>query len=142
MRIEVSDNQRAVECAQEDVRRVVETVLREEGRDAELSIALVEDRQMRELNRRFLRREGTTDVLAFPYGSDEGTVSGEIVANAELAAREAAVRPHGPDDELMLYIVHGLLHLLGYDDHDAEQAGRMHERERELLAAAGRRVEV
>jgi len=141
MQMEVCDRQSAVGLPEEAIRHVVEIALAQEGRDAELSIALVDDDEIVRLNRRFLGRDGATDVLAFAYESDEQALSGEIVVNAEMAVRQAAGRPHSAADELLLYIVHGLLHLLGYDDHEAEDTRRMREREQEVLAASGRHVE-
>ncbi len=141
MQIEVANRHGALECDLEAIRALVRTVLKEEGKDAELSVALVGDEEMAGLNRRFLGREGVTDVLAFPYGGDERSLSGEIVVNVELAERECAGRPHGMEDEVMLYVVHGLLHLLGYDDRDAGSVARMRERKLAILKAAGRTVE-
>ncbi len=120
---------------------MLETALRMEGRDAELSVALVGDEEMTALNGRFLGRAEVTDVLAFPYSAEGEPLAGEVVVNAELAAREAAGRGHGAREELLLYLVHGLLHLLGYDDHSAPDRRRMRRREAEVLAAAGRKVE-
>jgi probable rRNA maturation factor len=96
---------------------------------------------MSELNRRFLRRRGVTDVLAFPYETEGEVLSGEIVVNAEQAVREAAERAHSATDELMLYLVHGLLHLLGYEDQTPAGARRMRRREKAILEAAGRAVD-
>lgn len=141
MEVEISDRQSALECRPESVRDVLRCALQKEGRDAELSVALVDDRRMTALNREFLGRDDVTDVLAFPYGSEGDVVRGEIVVNAELAVRQAADRPHSAQDELMLYLVHGLLHLLGYDDRGPDEARRMRRREGAILKAAGRAVE-
>jgi len=141
MRVEISSRQAVLRCPAPAIRAVLRKALQMEGTDAELSVALVGDAEMEALNRRFLGRKGVTDVLAFPYGTQGGLVSGEIVVNAELARREAAARSHTPLDELMLYLVHGLLHLLGYDDHKPAERREMHERERSILAAAGHVVE-
>ena len=103
-------------------------------------MALVGDAEMAVLNERFLGSDAVTDVLAFPYESEGKFINGEIVANAELAVRESAARPHGAADELMLYVVHGLLHLLGYDDDSPEATQRMRRREQDILRAAGRVV--
>jgi len=111
--------------------------LRMEARDAELSIAFVGDEEMTALNKRFRCRTGVTDVLAFPYGGSGGLVCGEIVVNAELAVREATARSHAAEDEVMLYLVHGLLHLLSYDDHAPVKRRKMREREHAILAATG-----
>jgi probable rRNA maturation factor len=141
MRVEVSNRQEALECPAAEIRRLVECTLTQEGRDAELSVAVVGEEEMAALNRRFLGRQGATDVLAFPYGGGEAALSGEVVVNAEMALREAAGRAHGPVDELMLYVAHGVLHLLGYDDHEPGRRRRMRERERQALEAVGRAAE-
>lgn len=141
MRVEVADRQQALPCPEAEIRRVLEVGLEQEEFDAELSIVLVDDAGIRELNRRFLGRRGVTDVLAFPYREGDDCVTGEILVNTEQALREARDRPHDATDELLLYVVHGLLHLLGYDDHDPQDARRMREREQEVLRAAGRQVE-
>ena len=141
MQVEINNRQKALEFAEGDVADLLCLALRMEGRDAELSVAIVGDREIADLNRRFLGRRRVTDVLAFPYSDEGGALAGEIIVNAELAAREAAGRAHSAQDELMLYLVHGLLHLLGYDDHTDEDRRRMRRREGEVLAAAGRSVE-
>ena len=140
-KIEIVSRQDAVKCPPQAVRDVVRVVLTEERRQAELSIAIIGDEEMTALNLRYLHRDRPTDVLAFPYGQEGGRVSGEVVVNADQAVREAATRSHSAEDELMLYVVHGVLHILGYDDGKAAEAKRMHRRERELLRAAGRIVE-
>jgi probable rRNA maturation factor len=84
------------------------------------TVAFVSDRAMRELNRRWRGKTGTTDVLSFPSGQDEfekaeGLSLGDVVISAEQAARQAA--EHGLDfeGEVAQLILHGLLHLCGYD---------------------------
>lgn len=141
MQVEINNQQEGLECPEGDVADLLRLALRMEGRDAELSVAIVGDREIAELNRRYLGRRRVTDVLSFAYSDEGEPLAGEIIVNAELAARQAAGRPHSAQDELMLYLVHGLLHLLGYDDHTEEDVGRMRRREHEVLAAAGRAVE-
>jgi probable rRNA maturation factor len=111
-------------------------VLEDHGRNAcTLSVALVDDGAMSELHERFLGVSGPTDVLTFDLEPESPhTVDGEIVICVDVARREAAKRGHDPRDELLLYAVHGCLHLLGYDDQTAEDAAVMHAREDELLA--------
>jgi probable rRNA maturation factor len=95
-----------------------------------LSIAFVTDRAIRKLNRRFLGHDFATDVLSFPLGGDPW---GELVISAEFAAREARSRGIPLEEELLRYVAHGILHLLGYDDHDPREKARMWRRqEREL----------
>jgi len=137
-RIELSNRQSKLPCDAASLQRILEDVLREAADAADLSVAVVDDAQMQQLNRRFLDREGTTDVIAFAYGECEGCIEGEIVVNAEEAVRRAEGLSHGPEDELLLYAVHGALHLVGYDDAQPAQRRRMHERALEVLAATGR----
>lgn len=141
MPTEISDRQDALKCPRAAIRRTVAAALRAEGKRAELSVALVGDREMAELNERYLHRTGPTDVLAFPYEARGNRVSGEVVVNAERAVAEAQGRAHSAEAELMLYVVHGLLHLLGYDDAEPARRRTMRQRQGELLAAAGYEVD-
>ncbi len=153
MRVEIANRQAALTCPSAEIRAVLRRALQSglapetEQRpkaarpDAELSVALVGDAEMAELHKRFLGRRRATDVLAFPYEKRGALVTGEIVVNAERAVREAAGRSHGGREELLLYVVHGMLHLLGYDDHTASDRRRMREREQAVLRAAGHEVE-
>jgi len=126
-------------------RRIAEAVrfvLRAEGvRSCWLEIAVFDDRQMRALNRRWLGRTGLTDVISFDLSDsldgDTSHLAGQISVCATVAARRARKAGIRPDAELMLYIVHGLLHLLGYDDLADRDAERMHRREDELLSLLG-----
>lgn len=113
-------------------------------RGAQLSLALVDDDQIAELNQTYLAHAGPTDVITFDLadeppedGAAERVVDGEIVVSLETAEREAAVRGNRPESEASLYAVHGLLHLLGYDDASEEDAAAMHALEDEVLTALG-----
>ena len=107
---------------------------------ATVSVGIVDDAEMGRLNQRFLGHDGPTDVLSFDLSDgqepDERRVF-DLLVNGELAAREAALRGHGAEAELALYITHGLLHNLGLDDATARQAGEMHDTEDEMLRALG-----
>jgi len=107
-------------------------------RDAELSILLVSDAEMRRLNRTWRDRDRTTDVLAFAQGEGEGGVPdgllGDVVISVDTARRQAAERGLTLAAEADRLLVHGLLHLLGYDHEVSErEARRMQRRERALL---------
>ncbi|MDR7521076.1 MAG: rRNA maturation RNase YbeY [Armatimonadota bacterium] len=102
--------------------------------DAELEVALVDDATMARLHRRFLGARGSTDVMTFPGDGGADRILGEVVISvgrARVQAREAgwAVRR-----EVTLLLVHGVLHLGGYDDHTPAQAARMRAAERRILA--------
>jgi probable rRNA maturation factor len=114
------------------LRRVAREVPCAEG--ATLALALVSERRMRELNREFRGHNGTTDVLSFPGGDepdpDGSTHVGDIVISVPTAARQAELRGHSLDRELMVLTLHGYLHLLGYD-HETDD-GEMLRLERRL----------
>jgi probable rRNA maturation factor len=103
-----------------------------------LSIAFVTNAAIRRINRRFLGHDYATDVLSFPLGVDPW---GELVISADYARAEARRRGIPVEEELLRYVVHGILHLLGYDDRDPRARKRMWARqERELRKEAGRRA--
>ena len=107
---------------------------------ATLSVAVVDDATMAALHERFLGVAGPTDVLTFELGHDDAdgrVTEGEVVVDADEAARQAAERGHRVEVELLLYALHGLLHLSGYDDLDPASHARMHAREDEVLEAIG-----
>ncbi len=104
-----------------------------------ISIALVSNMEILRLNKKFLNRSRTTDCLSFDLSDDSGTGPKvfELVVNAELAAREGKLRGHSKEAELALYITHGLLHNLGFDDSTPAKAKKMHETEDEILQQQG-----
>lgn len=107
---------------------------------AAVSIGIVDDAEISELNRKFLNHEGTTDCLSFDL-SDEAAAEEprvfDLIVNGEMAVREAARRGHSVEAELALYITHGLLHNLGFDDATAGKARKMHQTEDEILQDLG-----
>jgi len=145
-KIEITDLQDHVRLDKKMILQVVRRVIKEEGRSAKsLSIVLTDNRHIRDLNREYLGRNGVTDVISFPledldwpggHCSNSG-INGEIIASAELAVQQAQTTNTDPRAELMLYLVHGLLHLMGYDDRKPEQARQMHAREDALLEDLG-----
>ena len=105
----------------------------------EFSVALVSDRRMKELNTFFRGKESTTDVLSFPHEPDEFDEEtanlGDIVISAEQAARQADENGLTLENEIKQLILHGLLHLCGYD-HETDN-GEMNARELELRDKLG-----
>lgn len=105
---------------------------------AELSLAVVGDEEMAQLHEQYTGVAGTTDVLTFDLAEPNGSmIEGDIVLCLDEAQRQADYHGHPVRHELLLYAVHGLLHLLGEDDHDPEDFRRMHHREDQLLQALG-----
>jgi probable rRNA maturation factor len=104
------------------------------------SVVLTSDARMRELNRRYRNRDSSTDVLSFPTSrklmqKPRNGYWGDIVISVETAARQARREPHGLYRELSWLILHGVLHLLGYD-HETDR-GEMVHRERRLRQRLG-----
>ncbi len=144
--VEVSDvrESRLPPVDVDQVRRAAAAVLSAEGReDTHLSVAVVDDAHMADLHEQYSGIPGATDVLAFPLGDDTHDAGdsgpppllGEVVVSVDTAVREAKERGLSTERELLLYVMHGTLHLLGYDDHDPEERRRMHQRQEELLGA-------
>jgi probable rRNA maturation factor len=116
------------------LRGTVRRVLRGEGiADAEISVACVDDACIQRLNEHYLQHVGPTDVITFPLSAPGAALEGEIVLSVETAQRVARELGHGANDEVLLYLIHGLLHLCGYDDHSPAQRRRMRQRERNYL---------
>ena len=122
-----------------------------------VGIAMVNDGEIKRLNRQFLSRDVTTDCLSFDLSDEQNrvpihkvhkqqikSVSGtrarkifELVVNGEKAVKEAKIRGHSTEAELALYVTHCLLHNLGFDDATKAGAKKMHETEDEILQELG-----
>lgn len=139
MRIAIGNYQNRVRLRQAGLMRALAAALR--GREADVSVAVVTRQKIRALNRRHLHRDVETDVLAFDLASEsdkgKGRIVGEIVVSADRASTEAKRRGHAPEAELALYVVHGALHLMGMDDHRADNAAAMHRAALEILRRSG-----
>ncbi|HKW91992.1 MAG TPA: rRNA maturation RNase YbeY [Methylomirabilota bacterium] len=136
MPVAVSNLQRRSRVSVPRLRAIARRTLAALGRtDREVHVTVVDDRRIRALNTRYLGARRATDVLAFDLaGPGPARLWGEVIVSAETAARQARRLKVPLAVELDLLVVHGLLHLAGYDDHDARRARRMHERARQILA--------
>jgi len=122
------------------VRAVAEAVLAAEGlHRGHLDIAVVDGPTMRRLHAEFLDDDRVTDVLSFDLRETPrpGGVDGQIIVCGPVARQSARERGGRFTDELLLYVIHGCLHLAGYDDRTAAEAAAMHAREDELLSLLG-----
>ena len=139
--IEVVNRQRKVALDCERWRAFVARALKAApSGGAGVTVAFVSDRAMRELNRRWRGKGGTTDVLSFPAGQDaferaaEGATLGDVVVSVEQAARQAAEQGHSFENEVEQLILHGILHLCGYDhERDGGEMNRLELRLRRRL---------
>ena len=137
--VEISDTQGHMKVDRSTISALVRTVLSAEQREsATISIALVDNATIHAVNRTHLRHDWPTDVISFPLSDpDDAELAGELVVSAEMALSCALERNVEPLDELALYVVHGLLHLCGYDDKSEADVLLMRDREHELLADSG-----
>ncbi len=133
--VAIADQQTALRLPAARLREIVRTTLRAEGvARASISLALVDDPTIHALNRRHLAHDFPTDVLSFLFSSSgREPLEGEVVVSTETAVRQAARYGWSPQHEVTLYVVHGLLHLCGYDDQNPPARRRMRRREREIL---------
>jgi len=111
------------------------------GFDGEVSVLIVEDEEMAELNRQYRGKEGTTDVLSFPLHDgdfdDEYICLGDIIININATKRQAEEYGHSISRELAFLTVHSALHLLGYTHDDEAQESRMFAVQEEILVEMG-----
>lgn len=144
--IEISNEQDQLELSADWLREIVQqTLTQEQVQAASISIAVVDNATIWRLNKRHLQHDYPTDVLSFLLDSDPEQpcssglrgagrrLEGEVIVSAEMAMQMAAQYHWRGADELCLYLVHGLLHLCGYDDLSAAEQLIMRQRERDVL---------
>lgn len=127
------------------VEQIARKVLESEGADSDsaLSVVITDDETVQGLNRRFRDRDETTDVLSFGLDLDEGAdfttppgtrrQLGEVVISFPTARRQADEAGHDVIDELLHLLAHGILHILGYDHEQPDEAEAMRKKEESLL---------
>lgn len=120
-----------------NLRATVAKALAHLGCEGEVRIRVVDDEAMASAHQRWSGVEGTTDVLTFDLGTEGTRLDADLIVCLDEARRQAGERGHEPWRELLLYVVHGVLHCLGHDDHDEDRAARMHQVEDETLEAIG-----
>ena len=123
------------------VAKAADQTLALEGASGDLTIVLTDDAQLRELNRRYLGVDASTDVLSFASGDadpDTGKIYlGDVVLSIPQALVQAAAAGHKLEAEVQLLVVHGVLHLLGYDHGDATGKTRMWAAQKRALKSLG-----
>ncbi|MFO0808764.1 MAG: rRNA maturation RNase YbeY [Gemmataceae bacterium] len=138
-RVKIASPQEIVPLDYAALRSAARAVLEGEGiAEASLSLAFVDNATIHRLNKQFLDHDEPTDVLTFPLsGPGAKTLEGELVIGVEVAQVAAADRGHAVGIELVLYVVHGVLHLCGYDDTSPAATKAMRARERHYLTQLG-----
>ena len=137
MEISIADREEFIDGpAREKLIRLVKKILAylDLSARSELCVSLVNDRDMRELNRQYRQIDRTTDVLSFPQKSEVSPdLLGDIVISYQTAVRHSRRLEITVDEELRLLIVHAVLHLLGFDHKKKKQRETMREKEKEVL---------
>ncbi len=121
------------------LKEVVRKVLRSEHPelDGEIRFIFVDNAYIQDLNRRFLQHDYPTDVISFPLEVDDSFLDGEVYISEERAREQAELLGVDPIEELWRLVLHGLLHLLGYDDLTDENRRRMHALQERYLEKFG-----
>jgi probable rRNA maturation factor len=121
-----------------EVGEAVRAALAHGGRaDAAVSVVFVTDAELARLHAEHLGDPSPTDVMAFDLGTAGGGPAGEVYVSVERARAVARARDLAPELELALYVVHGVLHLCGFDDRSGPDRARMRRAERTVLASIG-----
>ena len=150
--IDIVNSQQALPVDETELAAALETALRAEGvGSAVLSVSIVDNAAIHVINRDHLQHDYPTDVISFQLdfypdkedGSQGGrrgfgaSIEGEIVASAEMAVEMAADAGWEPITELKLYLIHGMLHICGYDDLTPDEQCLMRDRERAIMGELG-----
>ena len=136
--IDVADRQATLELNRRQIVQAVEIILRDASIvRTEISVAVVDDPTIHQLNRQYLDHDYATDVLSFVFQRDQDLLEGEVIVSADTAASRALEFGWTAAEELLLYVIHGTLHLVGYDDRTSEERAAMRARERDCLSRLG-----
>ncbi len=137
LKFSIANPQELLKVQRERIRAIGTEVLEGEGvKNARISLAFVDNSTIHQINQRFLQHDEPTDVISFPWSRPNAScLEGELVIGVQVAEEQAKDRGHDVESEIALYIIHGLLHLCGYDDHSDEEAEEMRNLERKYLLA-------
>ncbi len=134
----ITSRSKVMRTPRKRISQLVDFVSKAEKVDfTEVDIAIVSSREMSTINRKFLNHTGTTDVISFDLSGPGESVVAEIIVCSDVAVQQAKRHDkyykNTPQRELLLYITHGLLHVLGYDDTTPGKAKKMYSRQEELI---------
>lgn len=136
--VEITNDQSHFSPDERRLEDAVRAILEEETTArVRISLAVVDDATISQLHKKYLQQDEPTDVLSFVLERSEDCLEGEVIVSAETAALTAGWYGLAAEDELLLYVIHGTLHLVGYDDTTREKEAKMREREQVYLAHFG-----
>jgi len=133
--VTITNRQKTLPIDRRCMRRVVKAIVRDAGiADGQIGIAVVDDATIAKLHNEYLSDPEPTDVLSFVLDSSPGYIEGEVVVSADTAIASAPRFKSSAASELLLYVIHGTLHLVGYDDTTSKKRATMRRHEKEYLA--------
>jgi len=141
MKIQIENKQTKIKIDRRKIRSTVRTILNiMDCANKELCISFVDDKTIQQLNKNYLQRDKSTNVLSFSmqegqYGNINPNILGDIIISAETAQRDAEIGNLSLSEEIVFLIIHGLLHLLGFNHENTTKAQttKMRMKEKELL---------
>lgn len=131
-RVQIIDKQERLVIDRPRIRATLAKLAADEKiQTGRFEVVIVDDPTIHELNLRFLEHDYPTDVLSFEIEVNwkKHLIEGSIIVSADTAIRQSAEYDNSPDRELLLYIIHGALHLFGYDDHNPSEEPQMRAKE-------------
>lgn len=145
--IEIQNSQTQLAIDESQLESAISFLLQsEQVTRAEISLAIVDNATIRQLNQQYLAHDYDTDVLSFLLDCDTALdsaktefrgagkqIEGEVIVSAEMAVAMSAEYDWSAEQELLLYVIHGLLHLCGYDDLTEEELRIMRQREQQIF---------
>jgi probable rRNA maturation factor len=136
--LDISDRQNILDVDKKACKAMLSRLFQSEQiRYGEISVAIVGDAEMHNLNREYLAHDFPTDVLSFVLDRNGRELHGEIIVSADTAIERSLEFGWSPHNELTLYLIHGALHLVGYDDKSDDDRQFMREREQHYLRQFG-----
>ncbi len=139
MTITIKNLQNKIHIRPKRIKQIVLKVLAKEAKSkpARINVCFVDDSRIKELNRAYLKKDSPTDVLAFDMSGppDAGCICADIVVSAETAVRNAGIFKTSKIFEAYLYLVHGVLHILGYRDDNPKGKKLMQDKAEEILSS-------
>ncbi|MCP4252049.1 MAG: rRNA maturation RNase YbeY [Candidatus Scalindua sp.] len=142
MKVEIADLQKHFKIKNSKIEHVVKEILGKKSNSAKLSFAFVDNNEIKKLNKKYFGLNEVTDVIAFPLNNHKNALNGEIVVSVETAVETAVKEKIDVEGEIVLYVVHGILHLLGYRDGNRDDAEIMHEKESSILKTLGYNIPI
>ena len=142
MEIAVKNHQKKILLNCPQISKITKTILhREKVSQASLSIVFVTYQKIKALNKKFLKRSYATDVLAFDGREGKSKdLAGDIIISTDAAIKNTKIYETTLEREIIFYVIHGILHLLGFDDHKPSAIKKMRKKEQELLKYLGTKI--